>query len=710
MRSVGMTQSVICLCGHEFPVSAQETATGLRCPECGRPVEQVPDEHSQSTVQAKSLWSVMHKRGAPAQSGTEPEQQPTQDSAPDAEGGEAPTQAPSPSEPPTEPQPSPKGLWALMGRHSPGASETPTAESPDGDESPPNGNAGKDDPPDANASGSPHAGSESETASADDAARPPRGKSLWAVMHRTRGGAVPSGASVSPETPETQERQETQETQETQERQETQPAATEPVETQPGDVETEAAATEPASPSALSTAADLETGTEEESPPAAPKGLWSLMGTAPPLTEEPPTTEHASDDEPASTEAASSPPPVSSLRESGDHAEIEEPPPVESSDFTAATTSGTGAATGATTSEELDDEFDVAPLDDVSEFDDFEDTETEDVETTAAKAETRPKPVLSRGAKRALLLGIIAVPASALSLLPEFWVRIPANLLGFFALLVGLMAVSEIRSSRGRQRGQVPAFTGAALGALAMLLGPFVFTELGVHLRRRFGRQRTFDNLQQVGEALNRYHDEQQHFPPGGLHRRDEKGNDVPLHNWMTLLLPYLGDEERAVFSQIDRDVPYNHPQNLPAMRQNVPAFFASGSSRKKTPAGMAVTHFVALGGQTDVEGVGRVNVGIFSRNSRVTRDDVTDGFEQTLIAGEIAFDFPAWGKPGEYRRIGKGLNMGRDGFGNADRTGAMFLRADGSVRFYSNDVDRDVLQKMITRDGREHVEPVHYR
>ena len=105
---------------------------------------------------------------------------------------------------------------------------------------------------------------------------------------------------------------------------------------------------------------------------------------------------------------------------------------------------------------------------------------------------------------------------------------------------------------------------------------------------------------------------------------------------------------------------------------------------------------------EVTVDGVGRANIGIFDRNSNVKRRDVEDGLANTLVAGEIAYDFPAWGTPGVYRAIGKGLNKDRSGFGSSDRSGAMFLKADGSVQFFSNAVDLDVLRKLSTRNGGE--------
>jgi hypothetical protein len=419
-----------------------------------------------------------------------------------------------------------------------------------------------------------------------------------------------------------------------------------------------------------------ESGASAESP----KSLWALMGKS------------AATSTPATKASEPTSRPVDAAMEfqAVEISQLQSPVDVE-------------RAADETDESDPDDELDLAPFESITE----EDTETPTI--AASPAEPQFTPQRSRGAVRSVILGGVAVLASALALLPELYAKIPGTLLGFLALMVGLLAMGEIRRSRGRQGGRNWAGTGIALGVLAMLLGPIAFSPLGSELRLRYGRRQTAKNLERVGTALNDYYHDHGHFPPGSIHEQKKGGEDVPLHNWTTMLLPYLGEDEAALHQKIDLKLPYNHETNRRAMERGIDAFYASGSSRQKTQAGFAVTHSVALGGTLDVENVGRVNVGVFSRNSRVKRSDVTDGLEHTLVAGEVAFDFPAWGEPGQYRSIGKGLNTTRDGFGNPDRTGAMFLRADGSVKFLSNKIDLDVLRNLSTRNGREKVERLSY-
>ena len=232
-----------------------------------------------------------------------------------------------------------------------------------------------------------------------------------------------------------------------------------------------------------------------------------------------------------------------------------------------------------------------------------------------------------------------------------------------------------------------------------MFLGPLVFSRFGAVHRLSSGRALTQSNLETVGTALRDYERAKGRFPAGTIAGTGPAGDRAPLHSWTTALLPFLGEE--ALYRSIDLSHRYDAPQNARAMQQDVPAFFAGGLSREKTPRGFAVSHFAGVGGGSEA--------GLFGRTTGITRAEVADGLSQTLVAGEIASAFPAWGEPENVRAIGRGLNREYAGFGNADGSGAMFLRADGSVRFYASGTDPDILRRLSTRDAGD-VVPESYR
>lgn len=446
---------------------------------------------------------------------------------------------------------------------------------------------------------------------------------------------------------------------------------------------------------------DNQTREPDENAAAKPAGLWKVMSGDTAAAERPPAPvpeTPVGETEPASKRQ------TTGTAEAEDSTETPEPTPASSSKPKGLwSLMKPATATAAAEHAAPDDEdTDAGDFDEENADDEDDDDESAD-ETTPTEDTAR-----SRGALFCLLLGIAALPTSLLSLFPQFWMRIPTTILGFSALLIGYLAIGDIRRARGKLSGQSLAYIGMLAGTVAMFLGPLLVTRYGEEFRRELARRQTGENLSQVGDALMAYEREHQHFPPGSLHVLNKEGTDVALHSWQTMLLPYLGDEAAEIHASIDLTVPYSHASNRAAMQRNVPAFFASGANRTSTGNGYAVTHFVALGGQREVAGVGSVGLGIFDRNSNLSRQAVEDGLEHTLVAGEIAYDFPAWGEPDVYRDIGEGLNKERHGFGNARRDGAMFLKADGSVRFFSSKTDVELLRKLSTRNGGESI-PADY-
>jgi hypothetical protein len=211
----------------------------------------------------------------------------------------------------------------------------------------------------------------------------------------------------------------------------------------------------------------------------------------------------------------------------------------------------------------------------------------------------------------------------------------------------------------------------------------------------------TLEHLKTIGGALDAHHEEKGAFPPGGVFEVDRGGRMRGYHGWMTFLLPYLG--EQPLFRSIRLNRPWDDQANREPLSRDVSAFFASGGSREKVRGRYGVTHFSAVGGEADAESES-AHIGLFGVNSAVTRDDVTDGLSQTLAAGEIATELPAWGEPENWRTIGRGLNRDANGFGNHDRSGACFLMADGSVRFFSNKTSPQVLERLSTRDAGDNI------
>jgi len=437
---------------------------------------------------------------------------------------------------------------------------------------------------------------------------------------------------------------------------------------------------------------EAEKSSESESEAARPRGLWAMMGA--PAS---PTTDSQSEsDDPQTGDSAEDADEDGRGADTGDSAidsevtEGHEPLP---------------------SSEQDEDESDLHDGDDDDEWSltdedeedgwDVEDSQADldDLDSLLPPPEPGPvegPPPGERKGTAALAAGIAATLLAGLTILPWFWVKFPSTVTGVAALVFGYQSLGERRRARERKLPSM-AIAGMLFGLAGMFAGPAMLNDLGQDMRERASAEAVQANLVDIGEALNRYHAEHGRYPAGGEWDDDGTGFETGLHGWMTALLPYLDQSE--IVSAIDRTKPWNDPVNFPAMSRPVPVFLVPDVEHVPNGQGYATTHYSGVGGEILTDD-GRVRLGVFGRDSHVTRFDIIDGLAQTMIAGEINRAFPAWGNPGNWRQTGRGLNQEVAGFGNADGTGAHFLMADGSVRFFLNRTSPEVLDRLSTRDA----------
>lgn len=300
----------------------------------------------------------------------------------------------------------------------------------------------------------------------------------------------------------------------------------------------------------------------------------------------------------------------------------------------------------------------------------------------------------------AFLVALATVLAASCSLQEGILPRLPSLVAGFIGLMLGFTASTEVQRSRGRLKGLAVARLSVLLSALGMFLAPTVFARWGETWRRTAAQEAISSRLRRISEGLDQFHAQHGNFPPAVLMGRATDGLRQPTHGWLTPLLPFIG--QQALHQRIDLRQAFDARVNVPAMQQVVEEFVIPGRLPQRSPRGFGVTHFAGVGGTAVRDGIGLVHLGAFGDDQAVRKDQIVDGLSQTLVAGEIADSIPAWGEPGNFRSIGEGLNKQFKGFGNPGGTGATFLHADGSVRFYSTKTDRRVLDKLETRNGSE--------
>jgi hypothetical protein len=457
-------------------------------------------------------------------------------------------------------------------------------------------------------------------------------------------------------------------------------------------------ATQPDSQSTTDSAADdvslSEIESSHEDQPEAherPRGLWAMMGaTSPETTSEP----AASDAEfSAATEAAMTGNESKSDAKSNDDAE-------EGSYDNKEGDSDDGLTSEFDNEGDSDDDFELADDDEEDGWDvdsPLHDLDAADrsISSQDAQTDSSDQKGLPQGTG-AVLAGILSVLLSGLNLLPSFAATIPAPLLGAYALLLGYQTLGSNR----RQRKSAPALLapiGMLLGLVGIFAGPAYLNALGESWRNRSTREVIEANLGSINKALHDYAIEKGHFPAGGTFAVDEDGMEIGMHSWMTSLLPYLGHMD--VYDEIDQSSAWNDAANAAAMSRQISTFLIPAVEHEPTGRGFATTHYAGVGGVTQTD-QGLQSLGIFDKDSAVRVEDITDGASQTIIAGEIATALPGWGDPENWRTIEGPLNQRLSSFGNAAGTGAHFLRADGSVRFFSNKTSPEVLQRLATRDA----------
>lgn len=203
-------------------------------------------------------------------------------------------------------------------------------------------------------------------------------------------------------------------------------------------------------------------------------------------------------------------------------------------------------------------------------------------------------------------------------------------------------------------------------------------------LRHAVARTQSQNNLKQIALAAFDYHQQKKHLPAGATFDAAAR----PMHSWATLLLPYI--EQDRVFEMVRLDVPWTHADNHKAFENEIGQYINPSVSEPKHGP-LAPCHYAA-------------NVHVMGAKS-MRLQDITDGTENTLLFGEAASHFKAWGQPLNWRDPALGINHSPHGFGNPMMPGASFAFADGSVRFLKESISPEVLGALATPAGGEKID-----
>jgi len=206
-----------------------------------------------------------------------------------------------------------------------------------------------------------------------------------------------------------------------------------------------------------------------------------------------------------------------------------------------------------------------------------------------------------------------------------------------------------------------------------------------------WSRTSSKNNAKQFALAMHNYADAHHQFPVGGTYAADGQ----PHHSWPALLLPFI--DQRDLADEINWNLPWNHPRNKLPMQTMIDGYTNPRLHRfQEDSRGYGAIHYAA-------------NSHLLGVNSGLRIRDITDDTSNTILGGEVASQFTAWGQPPSVRDPTLGINRTPAGFGSPFRQnehgrktgGCHFMLADGSVRWLSENVDPDVLRLLgLPQDG----------
>jgi prepilin-type processing-associated H-X9-DG protein len=269
------------------------------------------------------------------------------------------------------------------------------------------------------------------------------------------------------------------------------------------------------------------------------------------------------------------------------------------------------------------------------------------------------------------------------------------------------MAEQLLNSAQIQSEGTGVTLTADAGGSAAIALG--LVLPAVQKARESARRAQSQNNLKQIALAFHNYHDVNGHFPPAVI---EENG---VARSWRVEILPYL--DQDALYRQYRKDQPWDSPDNKRVLEQMPLVYQDQGN-----PSGPTNASYFLLTGPAPIPATGKDEGPLAglpaeqAAKSTIFSDkpvqagkgpgllSMVDGTSNTVLIVEAKRDVP-WTKPEDIpfdaEKAGEllqQLGAGRGGFNAAF--------ADGSVRFLSSGIDRNVFKSLLTPAGGELVGP----
>ncbi len=286
--------------------------------------------------------------------------------------------------------------------------------------------------------------------------------------------------------------------------------------------------------------------------------------------------------------------------------------------------------------------------------------------------------------------------------------------------------------------GRRPGFTLVELLVVIAIIGVLVGLLLpAVQAAREAARRmQCSNNFKQLGLALHNYESATGRLPSGWV---SKAANGDPGWGWAAALLPYM--EGSNVHSQIDSRLPIAHTYHDAVRTVVVPTFICPSDPLERifqiaedpgtghAHAGaenidedghklfpISKSNYIGMFGTFELEDSPFAGDGAFFGNSKIKFRDIRDGLSNTIVVGErdgrlggsVWHGFIADANEPAARVVGVADHAPNDPGGHFEDFrsyhpgGVNFLRADGSVRMYSQTMDELVYKGMSTIGGSE--------
>ena len=218
----------------------------------------------------------------------------------------------------------------------------------------------------------------------------------------------------------------------------------------------------------------------------------------------------------------------------------------------------------------------------------------------------------------------------------------------------------------------------AVSGILVALLLPAVQAA-----REAARRAQSMNNLKQLMLGLLNYESATGAFPAHANYSNDGK----PLLSWRVHILPYL--EQQALYDQFHLNEPWDSEHNKTLIAK-MPAIYLDPSS-KHTPAD-GRTHYLGV--------VGEKYAFAGTEKGRPIRS-FSDGTSMTVTLVQVSDERATpWTKPDDWQPDAQDLLKGLTS--SLHPGGFLVGITDGSVRFVSESIDKDLFKGMLTVAGGE--------